>query len=884
MTNDQESIATHQGLTEAEAALRLETWGPNQLPVAKPPGIVVVFLRQFLSPLIYILLAAAAVSLFLGDFEDALFIGIVLLINGIIGTAQEYSANRAAAALRRLEQPHATVVRDGARRDIESRLLVPGDLVLLESGDKVPADLRLVHATDLHSDESLLTGESLPVVKRAVPGEAAGEERAGFVFAGTTVTRGRGRGIVDKTGASTRIGQIATYIGQESEAKAPLIVRMEQFARLIAIGVAVGIALLVVAGIMRGITFEELFLLSVGLAVSAIPEGLPVAISVALAIGMRRMAKASVIVRNMAAVESLGSCTMIATDKTGTLTLNELTVTDIALPDGTLLVCEAGQDIDACTIRTPSGDEAEGRRRAVWLLRAAALPNEAELRRTTNGWEGSGDTVDVALLAAVRKGGLTHAEVRDTLPMVGRIPYEPEQKFAASFHGNGQEVMVFVKGAPDTLVEMCDTMDTGDGDAPIDRAQLQRQKDELAQQGLKVLAFATGVVSRSEGDFGRHHLTNLRFLGLVGMQDPIRPEVPQAIADCRRAGIEVTMITGDDPRTASTIAAEAGLSFRPEQVVTGVDVRKAEAAGEDAMDRLTREARIYARVEPEQKLAIVRSLARNGHFVAVTGDGVNDSPALRHAHVGVAMGRRGTDVAKESADIVLTDDNFASIVRGVKEGRVAYANIRKVVFMSVSTGAAEVLLFLLAIPLGLPMPLLPVQLLWLNLVTNGIQDVVLAAERAEGDELDYPPRRPKEPMFDRRMITRIVVATLVMGFGSFAVFYYLLAQGYEETTARNLVLLLFVLFENFQTLNSRSERHSVLHRFWSNPLLLIGIGVAQGVHIAAMYTPGLREILDLKPVALTDWAVLLALASTVIITSELDKLLLRRSADRQRPQ
>lgn len=885
MTNDREPSATHQGLTEAEAALRLEEWGPNQLPMAKPPGIVAVFLRQFLSPLIYILFAAAAVSLFLGDIQDALFIGIVLLIDGIIGAAQEYSSNRAAAALRKLEQPHATVVRDGRRQDIASRLLVPGDLVLLESGARVPADLRLVEASDLRCDESLLTGESMPVAKRVVAAEGDEEQdgRVGFLFAGTIVTRGRASGVVEKTGASTRIGQIAGYVGKEAEAKAPLIVRMEQFSRLIAVAVGVCIVLLIFAGIMRSMSFEDMFLLSVGLAVSAIPEGLPVAITVALAIGMRRMAKAGVIVRSMAAVESLGSCTMIATDKTGTLTLNELTVTDILLPDGTLLVCEAGQDIDACTIRTPDGDDVEGRRRAVWLLRAAALPNEADLLRTENGWEASGDTVDIALLAAVRKGGHTHAEVRERLPLVGRIPYEPEQKYAASFHRNGDEVMVFVKGAPETLVEMCGTMDTGEADdVPVDRERLLKQKDELAQQGLKVLAFATGDVSKVEGDFDRHQLTNLRFLGLVGMQDPVRPEVPQAIADCRRAGIEVTMITGDDPRTASTIAAEAGLGFRPDQIVTGVEVRAAEAAGEEELDSLTREARIYARVEPEQKLAIVRSMTRNGHFVAVTGDGVNDSPALRHAHVGVAMGRRGTDVAKESADIVVTDDNFASIVRGVLEGRIAYANIRKVVFMLVSTGAAEVLLFLLAIPFGLPMPLLPVQLLWLNIVAEGIQDVTLVAERAEGDELDYPPRRPKEPMFDRRMIRRIIIASVVMGLGSFAVFYTLLSQGHDEASARNLVLLLFVLFENFQTLNSRSERHTILRRFWSNPTLLLAIVAAQALHIAAMYIPGLSGTLKLQPVSVTDWAVLLVLASSVIVVSEIDKFLVRRRERLQR--
>lgn len=419
----------------------------------------------------------------------------------------------------------------------------------------------------------------------------------------------------------------------------------------------------------------------------------------------------------------------------------------------------------------------------------------------------------------------------------------------------------------------------------IDRRHLLRQKTRMAERGLRVLAFAEGEIApEPDGRYGPHHLVNLVFLGLAGMQDPVRPEVPSAIRACYGAGIEVVMVTGDDPGTAGAIARDAGLRFKAHQVATGDTVRDAEKEGEDALDRLTRNTRIYARVSPSQKLAIVLSLARNGHFVAVTGDGVNDAPALKHAHVGVAMGHKGTDVAKESADIILTDDNFASIVAGVREGRVSYANIRKVVFMLVSTGAAEVVLFLLALPLGLPMPLLPVQLLWLNLVTNGIQDVALAAERAEGDELSYRPRDPREPIFDRLMIRRIWHSTLVMGCGGFAIFWWLLAQGYEETQARNLLLLLFVLFENFQTFNSRSEQHSVFRQpFFSNPLLLIGVLAAQGLHIAAMYVPGLRDVLQVSPVSFAEWGILLLVASSVLVVMEMEKRwdgrhLTRRSA------
>lgn len=868
------------GLTRSEAEARLEEFGLNALPEAPPPSLALVFLRQFLSPLIYILFAAAAVSLLLGDLQDALFIGGVLLVNGLIGTAQEYSAGRAAAALRKLEETRATVIRDGATIEIDARQIVPGDLVTLEAGARVPADLDLIEASDLQADESLLTGESRPVRKRV--GAAGKEARHAKAFAGTLVTRGRGLGLAAATGARTEFGKIAEETAKRSRTKPPLILRMEVFARRIAWAVAAAIAFIFAVGLVRGMEIGQIFMMSVGLAVSAIPEGLPVAISVALAISMRRMAKAQVIVRKMAAVEALGSCTLIATDKTGTLTLNELTVTDLCLPDGTLLACEAGQDLEACTIVAPRGGVTDARGRVAALLRAASLPNEGRLSREEGGWRGAGDTVDVALLAAARKAGIRHEEIHAHYPVIRRISYEPDLRYAASFHRRKGAICAFVKGAPETLIDMADRMDLGGRSAPIDRARLIEQKESLAAQGLRVLAFAEGeIASEPDEAYGPRHLVHLTFLGLAGLQDPVRPEVPDAIRACRRAGVTVVMVTGDDPKTASVIGHKAGIDFTPDQVASGADVRRAEAVGEAALDELTRSARIYARVEPVQKLAIVMSLARNGHFVTVTGDGVNDAPALKHAHVGVAMGRKGTDVAKESADIVVTDDNFASIVRGIEEGRIAYANIRKVVFMLASTGAAEVFLFLLAIPLGLPMPLLPVQLLWLNLVTNGIQDVALATERAEGDELSYPPRRPKEPLFDRLMIGRVIRSTLVMGGGTFAAFYWLLESGYALEQARNLVLLLFVLFENFQTFNSRSERKSVFRRrLWSNPFLLAGVLGAQGLHIASMYTPGLSDTLHIAPVALADWAVLFLIASSILFAIEAEKWWDRRRSGR----
>lgn len=863
------AAVTGRGLTQTEASRLLQSCGENRLPMARSPSFLKVLALQFLSPLIYILMASAALSMLISEVTDALFIAVVLIVNGLVGAVQEYSAGKSADALRALEQPHATVVRDGERRVIDAAGLVPGDLVLLESGERVPADIRLLQANGLQCDEAAHTGESRAVAK----------EEGDSVFAGTIVTRGRASGEVVATGSRTELGRIAGAIQERSTAKPPLLIRMEEFTRLIAVAVGVAIVFLIGVGLWRQMGFGELLTMSIGLAVSAIPEGLPIAITVALAISMRRMAKVNVVVRNLPAVESLGSCTMIATDKTGTLTLNELTVTDIRLPDDAHWLCDTGIDPVAGGIRSRDGEHDHPSPAVQRLLRAATLPNEGRLAHGADGgFEPIGDTVDIALLAAAHKGGISQTDLMQRYRLEKRIPYEPELKYAASFHADADHLHIFVKGAPEMLISMCGTMQGTGGAGPVDHALLQRQMDAMTREGLRVLAFAEGrIAHRGDGDYGDHMLMDLNFLGFAGMQDPIRPEVPAALAACRTAGIDVAVITGDDPRTATAIAREAGLLFAPDDVATGDAVAEAMTAGEAALDALTRHVRVFARVKPDHKLAIVRSLARNGHYVAVTGDGVNDAPALKHAHVGVAMGRAGTDVAKESADIILTDDNFASIVAGIREGRVAYSNIRKVVFMLVSTGAAEVLLFLLAMILGTPMPLTAVQLLWLNLVTNGVQDIALVTEPAEGDELERPVRQPEESLFDPLMVRRIVVATLLMGGGGFGLFYVLISTGVSEFTARNLLLVLFVLFENFQCFNSRSERRSVFRQsLASNPFLLVGILGSQALHLGAMYVPGLNGLLGIAPITLGDWLMLLALASSLLLVSEVEKIIYRR--------
>ncbi|MGO8141999.1 cation-translocating P-type ATPase [Rhizobium leguminosarum] len=870
------------GLTSIEAEERLAELGPNTLPEPEPPSPLRVFLIQFRNPIIYILLLASALSFATGRIEDGLFILVVLLINASIGTYQEYSADRAAAALRKLEQPSARVIRDGVACRIEAKRLVVGDLVLLESGDRIPADLMLVDASDLRCDESLLTGESMPVAKGRTVEGSSGETASSMLLAGSLVTRGRAKGVVTATGTATMLGGIAAELGRASSSQPPLVARLAKFTNALAVFVGLAALVLVVAGFMRGLPLHDLVMMSVGLAVSAVPEGLPIAISVALAVSMRRMAARNVIVRSMPAVEALGSTTIIATDKTGTLTSNVQTVTEIRLPDGTDIALDAHADLDKCEIRASGLDSDLVRERARRLLRAALLANEGTLARRDDLWVAAGDTVDVALLAAGRKAGLGQEELNDRYPLAARIAYEPEHKYAASFHHGSDRIHVFVKGASEVLIEMSDRMDSAGNVVEIDRASLLAQKEEMAARGLRVLAFAEGEIGASlAGSLGHGHLVDLVLLGLAGLQDPVRPEVPNAMKDCHAAGVEVVMVTGDDPRTAAAIARDAGLSFHAGQVVSGHDIDEAARAGDQRLDEITREARIYARVQPTQKSAIVASLIRNGHIVAVTGDGVNDGPALKKAHVGVAMGLRGTEVAKESADLVVTDDNFASIVAGIAEGRAAYRNIRKVVLMSVATGAAEVLLFMLALPFGLPMPLLPVQLLWLNLVTNGIQDVALAGGRPEGDELAGPPRSPLEPVLDRTMIRRVVQSTVVIGGAAFLAFQWMIAHGYGVPEARNITLLIFVMFENVQTLACSSERRSIFSvDILRNRFLLLSVLAAQTIHISAMYVPWLSGTLGLSPITPLEWGLSMLIASSLVLVTEVDKFVSRRSRDR----
>jgi Ca2+-transporting ATPase len=917
------------GLSSGEAARRLAVHGENRLAAPRRPGLLRLLLRQLRSPLLYLLLGAGGIALLLGEHLDAAFIALVIGLDASIGTAQEYAADRSAAALAALAPAQAHCLRASVPTRVEARLLVPGDLILLEAGSRVPADVRLVEAVGLAVDESLLTGESVPVPKAAAPALAAETplaERACMGFSGTLVAAGRGLGVVVATGPRSELGALAAAVGAVAQGMPPLLLRMRALARVVS-AVVLGVALLVgVLGLARGLPPGEVLLACVALAVSAVPEGLPVGLTVALAIATRRMGRRHVIVRRLIAVEALGSCTWIASDKTGTLTRNELVVQRLVLPG-----VAAGETVevgvgaagpeplsDISSIHDPPhgqdktdepSDHVAVSVRA--LLTAAALCNEARLRhdgpagREDRGPSPKtpppgpstsipvGDAVDVALMAAVLGAGLDPEGLAGACPETAALPFDPARRASASLRRTASGPVWFVKGAPEVLLGRCPTL------PPETRRALDATCTRLAGEGYRMLALARSATLREErsaspdaggdepwrlddlstnsGSWGQRSGDlpyPLVFLGLMAMHDPLRPEAREAVAACRAAGLAVAMVTGDHPGTALAVARELGLAERADEVVTGLDLARAEAAGQ--LPETVARARVFARVAPTQKTRIVETLTALGEFVAVTGDGANDAPALKAAHVGIAMGQRGTDVAREAASLVLTDDHFASIVAGIEEGRVAYANVRKVTFLLVTTGLTEVVLFMAAISAGLPLPLLPVQLLWLNLVANGLQDVALAFEPAEGGELARPPRRPDERIFDRLMITRVLLVALPAGLLAAVWLAVQLAGGVPLEEARSALLLGFVLLENALVGAARSEERSTLRLSpLRNPLLLVCTLGALGLHVAAMFVPALSQLLRLSPVSLGEVALGLAGALGAVLLLEVHSALRR---------
>ena len=843
------------GLPSQEAARRLAEQGRNELEQQAATPRLTILARQFRSPLIYILLVAAAVSVALGQYSDAGVIATVLVFNAVVGFMQEDRAERSLDALRRLAVTRARVVRDGQEQEVDAAELVVGDVVLVDAGAKVPADSRVLDAAALEADESLLTGESATVTKspEPVPADAPAAERSDALFMGTVVTRGRGRALVTATGAATELGRIARTVRGIGTVATPLQQRLAAFTRLIGIAAIASAALGFALGVAAGEPYDEMLLTMVALAVAALPEGLPIVLTVVLAISVNRMAARRAIVRRLPAVETLGSCTVIGSDKTGTLTQNRMTVES---------VFAGGREHGP---PGPGYDAAPGTDLHYTLL-AGALCNDARAASDGDGRAETGDPTELALIHAALDAGLDVEALAAALPRVGEIPFDSDTRFAATFHRDGGRTLVLVKGAPEAVAAMC----AGDSGTALAEAHV------MAERGLRVLAMAWGEQDGGAGADGQEPPRDLRFAGLQGMIDPPRPEARAAVAACRRAGIRPLMITGDHAVTGLAIARDLGIAGPGEEALTGRDLdRLVDTELEDVAQRVP----VYARVSPQHKLRIVEALRRRGEVVAVTGDGVNDAPALKAADIGAAMGRTGTDVAKDAADMVVTDDDFATIVAAVEEGRVAFDNVRKTTFFLISSNAAAVLAVLASLVAQLPLPFVAAQLLWLNLVTNSVQDIALAFEPGEPDVLDRRPRPRAEGVISRVLWERTLISAVVMAAGTLLLFLLERDAGGSDERAQTVALTTLVVFSALHAGNARSEYLSAFRKSpFSNPFLLVGTIAAVGVHAIALQLPFTQSVLHLEPLPLSEWAKIVLVGLSVIVAVEIHKLVRRRAS------
>lgn len=874
----EELKTSREGISFKEASKRLILYGVNALPVKAPPTIWNILLHQILNPLIFILIAAGIASLVIGEMADAVFIFIVIVLNSGMGAYQEYSAEKSAHSLQKMLKIRALVLREGQKKEIPAEELVPGDIVFLESGKKVPADIRLLDVSGLEADESFLTGESIAAGK--IEGELRQNvpisNRKNMAFAGATITSGRAMGVVTTTGMNTEVGKIAENVSLTESAKPPLVLRMESFTQQISLLVL--FFSLVIAFILwlQSTAPAEIFFFVVALAVSAIPEGLPVALTVALSIATSRMSKRHVIVRKLTAVESLGSCTVIASDKTGTLTVNQQTIKLIQLPnENSYKISGEGYNGDGNIKLTATETLDENDKNQLnEISKLGILANEGSLKKENEQWVHYGDAMDVAFLALGFKLKQDPETVRKNFSIIDEIPYESERKFSAAFYKKNGTVYIAAKGAVETILGFCTQSFKNGLTVPLEPENIEQLAIKLAEQGYRVLAVAGGEHNHFEKaeEYPENGLPPLIFYGLAAFIDPLRPEAREAVGKCHDAGIKVLMITGDHPATAATISKEIGILEEDENVVTGSELENIGPVDSPAFEKLVSSTHVFARVTPTQKLEIVDILNKTGEFVAVTGDGVNDAPALRKANIGVAMGS-GTDVAKEISSMIVTDDNFSSIVAGVEEGRFAYDNVRKVIYLLISTGTAEVVLFIASIIAGLPLPLLAVQLLWLNLVTNGIQDVALAFEGGEPGAMKRKPRRTDEKIFNPLMIQQTLISGLTMGLIAFGFWYFLKNfQGMEETHARNLVLLLMVFMQNIHVFSCRSEKVSAFKVPISrNKILIFGVLIAQGLHILSMQIPFMQNVLRVEPITLFEWAEVLILAVPLLLVMEVFK-------------
>ncbi len=872
-----------KGLSAAEVEQRRAIYGLNRLTPRRRQSAFRRFMAQFHQPLVYILLVATGVALYFGEWVDASVIFGVVFINAIVGFLQESKAEKAIEALEKMVVTEATVRRDGRKLRIPAEQLVPGDVILLQSGDKTPADARLLTLRTLRVDEAALTGESVPVEKdpEPLPENTLLADRRNLVFAGTLVTYGQAECVVCATGDRTELGRIATLVFEAVEISTPLTRKIAQFSRLLLIAILVLAALTFLVGISRGESAVEMFMAAVALAVGAIPEGLPVAITITLAVGVSRMAARRAIIRKLPAVETLGSTTVICSDKTGTLTQNQMTVQDIRA--GGQRYAVSGSGYEAQGEIQPEGEADAPRAALEECLRAGALCNESQLLSENGRLILNGDPTEVALLVSARKAGMSEADLHTACPRVDAIPFESEHQYMATLHTlpGASERVIYMKGAVERLIERCDKAVAADGtETAFDADDVRRQAEEMASRGLRVLAFAR---RRAPADQRRlHHedvAAGMAFLGLQGMMDPPRPEATAAVAKCRSAGIRVKMITGDHALTAAAIARQMGLGGDDLVAVTGRDLEK---HSDEELVEVAQRASVFARVAPEQKLRLVKALQSRGEVVAMTGDGVNDAPALKQANIGVAMGITGTDVAKGASDMVLTDDNFASIEAAVEEGRNVFDNLTKFIVWTLPTNLGEGLIILTAILAGVVLPILPVQLLYINMSTALLLGLLLVFEPKERDLMDRPPRDPKQPLLTNTLLLRMGLVSVLMLAGAFGLFVWeRSARQATDEQARTIAMNVIVMIETLYVLNCRSLTRSMFSvGLFSNRLLLGGIAAMIAAQMAMTYLPLANRLFHTAPISAGAWARIMAVALFVYMVVAAEKALRRRLGHR----
>jgi magnesium-transporting ATPase (P-type) len=868
---------TSAGLSDNEARARLETYGLNRLPEPPKRSALMRFLLQFHNILIYVLIGSALVTMTLNHLADSAVILAVVIANAVIGFVQEGKAEKAMEAIRQMLAPRASVLRNGERHTVEGEQLVPGDIVLLEAGDKVPADLRLIQIHGMQIQEAILTGESMPVEKdvKQVTSDAALGDRTCMVFSGTLVTSGQGRGVVVATGPATEIGRISGMLSGVETLTTPLVKQMDVFARWLTVLILLVAAILLAFGyFVEHYEFAYMFMVVVGLSVAAIPEGLPAVLTITLAIGVHAMARRNAIVRRLPAIETLGSVSVICTDKTGTLTRNEMIVASVVTKGGILAVAGTGYAPVGKITLEGNPVAGDGYPLLAEMGRAAALCNDAALREYDGDWMVEGDPMEGALLALAGKAGVDAREVRRAWTRTDAIPFDAKHRFMATLnHDHEGNALVFVKGAPEQVLIMCAEQRTATGGTePLDEASWQEQAAGIAARGQRVLALAARPM-RPEHTVLEHADVqgSLILLGLVGLIDPPRSEAIAAVAECRTAGIRVKMITGDHAGTATAIARQIGLQ-NPDGVLTGVDL---DGMDDAKLAAAVLETDVFARTSPEHKLRLVMALQSHGMTVVMTGDGVNDAPALKRADAGIAMGRKGSEAAKEAAELVLADDNFASIVAAVREGRTVYDNIKKVISWTLPTNAGEAMTIIAALLLGMTLPVTPIQILWINLITAITLGIALAFEPTEDNTMRRPPRARNEPLLDGALAWHIVLVSLLFVCGVFGIYTYAVDRGYSVELARTIALNTLVVMEIFHLFFIRNIYGTSLT--WKavrgTKVVWLTVSIITVAQFAITFLPPLQAVFETEAVPLFDGLLIVMVGVALFAIIEIEKQL-----------